>query len=157
NPRNILVDGDDNPRLIDFEEAQPLAEPRPVHGAEGFLPPKALRANADTAWGDEYGLAAIAQLRLHPLHGVLDRHQAAAAHLAAGLPVVPADLWREATRFRPAPSGAASGVPGPQEVAQAPEEWLAWLAGQAAAGLASMCEPGSAVPYPFGPMAHATN
>src|SRR5262249_37417968 len=40
NPNNILVDADDNPRLIDFEEAQPLGEPRPVHGAEGFLPPK---------------------------------------------------------------------------------------------------------------------
>src|SRR5215475_654405 len=110
NPNNILVAGDDNPRLIDFEEAQPLAEPRPVHGAEGFLPPKALREQAGTAWIDEYGLAAIAQLLLHPLHGVLDRHQAAAAHLAAGLPVLPDDLWREAARRRPARSGAQTGA-----------------------------------------------
>src|SRR5262249_43556750 len=103
NPNNILVDADDNPGLIDFEGAQPLGEPRPVHGAEGFLPPKALRANAGTAWVDEYGLAALAQLLLHPLHGVLDRHPAAAEHLAAGLPVLPADLWPDAARRPPAP------------------------------------------------------
>src|SRR5262249_44288972 len=191
---------------------------------------------AGTAWVDEYGLAALAQLLLHPLHGVLDRHPAAAEHLAAGLPVLPADLWREAARRRPAPSAAtshgpspappsppraarpqapvpgmptpgmpgsevaspqraaspqvprlpaptpevpstgvpgsavvspqvlSSGVPGPGmprpgvpglqevrvlglrvpspgEVAQAPGEWLAWLAGRVAVGLAAMCDP----------------
>jgi tRNA A-37 threonylcarbamoyl transferase component Bud32 len=220
NPRNVLVDAGDNPRLIDFEEAQPLGEPRPVHGAEGFLPPKALRGQADAAWVDQYALAALAQLLLHPLHGVLDRHPAAARHLAAGLPVLPADLWRDAARFRPAatgtspaaggtasaaahtgsaaaglaagtvpagtvparaalsavPGGAPSGavpsgtarsddapaasepeLPEPQEVAQAPEYWLGWLAGQVAAGLLAMAEPAAQVPFPFGPMAYATN
>src|SRR5262249_26454297 len=48
-------------------------------------------------------------------------------------------------------------VPSPGEVAQAPGEWLAWLAGRVAVGLAAMCDPAAEVPFPFGPMAYATN
>lgn len=157
NPRNVLVDSADRPRLIDFEEARPLDEPRPVHGAEGFLPPgyDGEDEDLDPRHVDEYALSAIALFLLHPIHGVLDRHPASAAHVAAALPGLPADLWRAATRFRPA--GATSALPGPDEVASEPEKWLDWLADRVQDGLASLCDPAAAVPYRLGPQAHATN
>ncbi|MCW6010866.1 hypothetical protein K1W54_40900 [Micromonospora sp. CPCC 205371] len=139
NPRNVLVDDGDVVRLIDFEEAQRLDDPRPVHGAEGFLPTRRDDRERGALYADEYGLAAMAQLLIFPLHPVLDRHPEAVAHLAAALPAVPKDLWREATLIRR--SGPDEAVPDPEEVAGDPDKWLAWLGERVAGGLAAMCEP----------------
>lgn len=155
NPRNVLVDEDDGVRLIDFEEAQRLDAPRPVHGAEGFLPPRTADRERGALHADEYGLAAMAQLLVFPLHPVLDRHPAALAHLTAALPAVPEDLWRGATLFRE--SGSTSVVPDPDEVAADPDKWLAWLGERVADGIAAMCAPGEPMPFPLGPTAYATN
>jgi serine/threonine protein kinase len=152
NPRNVLVDDDDRPRLVDFEVAGRVDEPLRGHGAEGYYPPE---ATADPTCYDEYALAAITQTLLHPLHAVLDRNPAAAAHLRADLPVVPDDLWRAATRFRPAPD--TSSLPDPAAVAADPARWLAWLRDRVADGLDAVARPSARMPYPVVPEGHVTN
>ncbi|MFL6073611.1 MAG: class III lanthionine synthetase LanKC [Mycobacteriales bacterium] len=160
NPRNVLVDSDDRPRLIDFEEARPVGgERRRVHGAEDYLPAEARDpARFDSMaieYFDSYALAALAQLLLHPLHPVLNRNPDAAAHLAADLPAVPADLWRAAGRYR---QQAGPGLlPAPEDVAAAPRQWLGWLHDRIVAGLESMADPAADRPYPLGPHGFASH
>ena len=158
NPRNILVDDHDHPRLIDFEEACRIDQPRPPHGAEDYLPPLARSDSAavnDARDYDEYALAAIAQCMLHPLHAVLRRNPEAAAHLAADIPVYPADLWRRASRIRP-PARTAR-LPSPGQVAEEPERWASWLRERVCDGLESMIDASAAPPFPVTPQGHATN
>ena len=155
NPRNVLVDDQDRPRLIDFEEAQPLDDPRPVHGAEGFLPPAALRGEIRPEEVDEYALGAIAELLVQPVQGVLTRHPASAEHMLAELPALPPDLRAAAPRLRPPP--ASSALPSPEEAAAEPDRWLAWLVERVAVGLMSMADPTADIPYPLGPRAYGTN
>lgn len=158
NPRNILVDEHDHPRLIDFEEARRIDQPRPPHGAEDYLPPQARSDSAavsDARYYDEYALAAIAQCMLHPLHAVLRRNPEAAAHLAADIGVYPADLWRRASRIRP--SARAARLPSPGQVAEEPERWAGWLRERVCDGLESMIDAGAAPPFPATPQSHATN
>ena len=158
NPRNILVDDQDRPRLIDFEEARRIDQPRPPHGAEGYLPPQALSdsaATSDARYYDEYALGAIAQFMLHPLHAVLSRNPEAAAHLAADIPVYPAGLWQRAGRIHH-PTRVAR-LPSPGQVAEEPERWASWLRERVCDGLESMIDAGAAPPFPVTPQSHATN
>jgi class III lanthionine synthetase len=144
NPGNVLVDEHDRPRLVDFEVAGRLGEPLRGHGAPGYLPPDALGPGShlvDPLHLDDYGLAALAQMLLHPLHPVLDRNPATLAHLRADLPDVPEELWRRATRFRPLPTDGP--LPSPEQVAGDPERWLDWLRDRTARGLLQQLEPGS--------------
>lgn len=144
NPGNVLVDEHDRPRLVDFEVAGRLGEPLRGHGAAGYLPPAMLepgRRLVDPLHLDDYGLCALAQMLLHPLHAVLDRNPAALAHLRADLPDVPDDLWRRATRFRPATDDGP--LPAPEQVADDPERWLDWLRDRTARGLLQQLEPGA--------------
>jgi len=158
NPRNILVDDQDRPRLIDFEEARRIDQPRTVHGAEGYLPPEAWSdpaAISDARYYDEYALAAIAQLMLHPLHPVLARSPETADHLAADLPVVPEDLVRRANRIIPPVRQAR--LPSPGQVADEPERWTGWLCERVCDGLESLIDADSDPPFPGTPQSYATN
>ena len=156
NPRNILVDDQDHPRLIDFEEARRIDQPGTPHGAEDYLPPQARSgAGGDARYYDEYALAAIAQCMLHPLHAVLRRNPEAAAHLAADIPVYPAGLWQRAGRIHH-PVRAAR-LPSPGQVADEPERWANWLRDRVCDGLESMIDADAAPPFPLTPQSHATN
>lgn len=161
NPRNVLVE-DDHPRLIDFEEARPIGDRSVPHGAEGFLPPEMRRqepeSRPDGRYYDEYALAALAQLLLHPLHPVLERNPDAAAHLAADLPVFPEELWRRAGHGVRSRVGDLVGVlPHPDQVADEPGRWVRWLRDRVCDGLEAVLDPAGSPPFPITPPAYLSN
>ncbi|MBM7774730.1 tRNA A-37 threonylcarbamoyl transferase component Bud32 [Actinokineospora baliensis] len=138
-PGNIMVDDDDNVRLVDFEAARSLAEPFHVIGDPGYLPPRAT-VTGPTDY-DRHGLAAIAQLLVFPLHPIARRCPEVLDHLRAGLTEfapVPDRLWRAVTRHHP--RTAARALPSPAAVVADPESHLRWLRERTAAALAAAAD-----------------
>ncbi|MEV6279712.1 hypothetical protein [Nocardia sp. NPDC051832] len=114
-PGNVLIDDDDTVRLIDVEAVQRLDHPLGLLSTPGFAPPElrtaAGRAQADPRYVDAYGLAALAQLLIFPMHEVAERSPESLDHLHADLAEVaapPKPLWDQVVRYR-----GAVGTPGP--------------------------------------------
>ncbi|HEU5469254.1 MAG TPA: class III lanthionine synthetase LanKC [Actinophytocola sp.] len=163
NSRNVMVDDDDRIRLIDFESARSAGEHIRAIGTPGYLPPEAtdpkrVAAIAPTHY-DNYGLSAIAQMLLFPLHPFAERSPEVLDHLRAGLAElapVPPVLWRAATRFRPA--GRRRALPRPDEVRADPLTHLGWLRDRTADALEAMAEPDQPHRiYPCAPDGYRTN
>lgn len=164
-PRNVLVDEQDRPRLIDFESARRLAghASAPPPGTPGFIPPELLdprtRDTVDPRHVDRYALSSIALALLAPLHHVADRNPAALGHLRADLGDVlapPAALWKVATRFRPAPSRTVS--PEPAQLRAEPVRWLGRLRDATANSLEALAAPEHPVRiYPTTPEGYRSN
>ena len=140
-PTNVLVDDDDNPRLIDFETAHRIGAGKftPM-GTEGYFPPDKTRED-DPREFDEYGLAAIAQLLLFPLHSVVQRNPHVLTHLRAEFverAPLPEDLWHKATRL--VDFSAPAVLPGPDEAAADPVRHVSELRSEVARGLLAQCD-----------------
>ena len=141
-PGNVLVDRDDNVRLVDFETAQRLDAGSPSVGTPGFTPPPDVVASADdlTVY-DDYGVAALTQLLMGPIHQTVQRNPDALRHLyfdlAERAPVPPA-LWNRVTRYHAPADG--SPLPSPEEVADDPVKHLTELREAIADALVAMAD-----------------
>ncbi|MDN3354126.1 class III lanthionine synthetase LanKC [Actinomadura sp. DC4] len=159
-PTNVLVDDDDEVRLIDFEAVQPVKAVGRIMGTPGYLHPDALSlAGRDPVEIDRYGLAALALTLVFPLHEVAERHPRALDHLHADLselaPVAPR-LWRSAIRCHD--RAEESRLPTPEAVRDDPLAALRELADRTADTLEAMARPGDpARVYPTGPLGHETD
>ena len=142
-PNNVLVDGEDRPRLIDFEAAQPISAVRRLMGTPGYQHPNpAAVAEQDPRELDRFGLAALALLLLFNVHETVERHPPTLEHLYADLTElapVPPRLWRWATSYRP--PGRDSVLPTPAAVREDTVGALRRLAEQTADALAAMAQP----------------
>ncbi|MFK0156727.1 class III lanthionine synthetase LanKC [Streptomyces sp. NPDC090493] len=157
-PDNVLVDEEDGVRLVDFEAAHRRGEPFFAAGTPGYMPPRAL-VGEDPSVYDAYGLAALAQLLVAPLHHVVRRNPDALAHLHHDLtelaPVPPA-LWKRVTAFH-AP-GPRPVLPSAQLVAEAPLARLQELRDRVGDGLVAMADPQHpARIFPTVPQGYHTN
>ncbi|WP_413811098.1 protein kinase domain-containing protein [Streptomyces sp. OE57] len=165
-PRNVLVDDDDNVRLIDFETAARLGEPAGLFGTPGFFPDEPSdrleeRMRKDPTYCDRYGLAALAQLLAFGMkHHVIQREPAVLHHLShriskdAGVPL-PHDLWARATAFTS--PDAASPLPSPRQVDDDPTGCLRRLQQATADALLAMADPEGRVVFPTVPNGYATH
>lgn len=146
NPKNILIDDNERIRLVDFEGACRLdAEFRTI-GAPGFLPAEIRDPESPAAKDarriDEYGISAVAQMLLFPLHNVLERTPEVAGHLhrdLTDLAPIPDRLWRVVTRFHASPERPL--LPTPDEVRQEPLTHLRWLRERTADAIEAMAQP----------------
>ncbi|MDH6113570.1 hypothetical protein P3T36_005267 [Kitasatospora sp. MAP12-15] len=163
-PGNVLVDEDDNVRLIDFEAATRIGEPLPLFGTPGYHPaePRArLReiAAADPLHFDRYGLAGLAKLMLFGnVHHVLQREPAVLDHLVANeaaIAPLPEQLLAAAAEF--VESRATGALPSAAEVAAAPEQQLRRLCERIADGLLAMARPDADPVFPTVPRGYLTN
>lgn len=159
-PNNVLVDDDDQVRLIDFEGVQPIAEVRRILATPGYQHPEPRTlAERDPRELDRYGLAALALLMLFPLHDSAERHPAVLDHLRADLleiAPIPPRLWRWATTYYR--SDEESVLPTPDAVRQDTLGALRWLAGRTADWLEAVADPAHPVTvYPTSPMGYETN
>jgi hypothetical protein len=160
-PNNVLVDEDDDVRLIDFESVQPIARVRRIMGTPGYQPPDALAVvDRDPTELDGYGLAALAHMLLFPTHEAVVRHPALLDHLHADLaelaPVEPR-LWQWAARCHDRVE-EGDGLPTPQAVREDTVAELRRLAGRTADALEAMAEPDHPVRvYPTTPLGHRTD
>lgn len=119
-PGNVLVDEDDTVRLIDFEAAHRIGGEFVLAGTPNYSPPPALVGD-DLSVYDAYGLAALAQLLVTPMHEVVRRNPDALAHLHHDLSAVaplPAALWERATVFHT--PGDSPVLPAPEQVDENP-------------------------------------
>lgn len=96
---NVLIDADDQVRLIDFETVTDLQAARSAMATVGYKAPPALRH--DGLEPDEYARRALALLMLFPLHRPIELGGSARLALLRRdiemtMPV-PDDLWEEAT------------------------------------------------------------
>jgi hypothetical protein len=127
---------------VDFGGAHALGTAFTLTGTPGYAPPRCLVGD-DLAVYDDYGVSALAQLLVAPLHEVVQRNPGALAHLSSDLreraPVPPA-LWARVTRFCPADDGPR--LPGPEQVAADPARYLAELRDAVADGLVAMADAG---------------
>lgn len=124
---NVLIADDDTVRLIDFGLAYKMGTPFKRGGTPGFAPPEKLVGD-DNGIYDEYGLSALAQLLVGPLHLSVQRNNDVLTHLHYDLTEkapVPATLWRRVTRFHP-PSETPL-LPDPEQVAADPIGHLSTL------------------------------
>lgn len=139
-PSNVLIAPDDSVRLIDFGTAHRQGTPLKVAGTLGYSPPGEL-AGDDPAVYDEYGLAALAQLLVSPMHQVVRRNPGSLRYLHYDLseraPIPPA-LWQRATRFHQPEEEPR--LPDPEQVAADPVRHLTGLRDAAADALISMTD-----------------
>ncbi|MCZ7434055.1 class III lanthionine synthetase LanKC [Streptomyces sp. WMMC1477] len=139
-PGNVLVDEDDQARLVDFGAARSVDEPPSSVGTPGYTPPPGMAVD-DPAVKDDYGVSALAHLLLGPLRHEARRNPHILAHqhheLSRYAPV-PKPLWDRATRYD-RPRGTAE-LPGPEEVATEPERHLAGLRDGVADALVAMAD-----------------
>ncbi|MEV0247306.1 class III lanthionine synthetase LanKC [Nocardia sp. NPDC050712] len=162
-PGNVLIDEDDTVRLIDVEAVQRLDHPLGLLSTPGFAPPElrtsSARAQADPRYVDSYGLAALAQLLIFPMHEVAERSPQALDHLHADLTELaapPRPLWDAVIRYRG--SVEEQSLPDPGTVRADPRAALAWLRDRTANELEHMMDPGNAESaYPLGPEGYRTN
>ncbi|WP_405164214.1 class III lanthionine synthetase LanKC [Nocardia sp. NBC_01499] len=144
-PGNILVDDDDSVRFIDFEATQPIDHPLGLLGTPGYEPPESRapggRAKTDPLHVDAYGLTAIAQLLVFPMHEAARRSPETLTHLYADLAELcppPTALWATVVRSQPVPD--ALRLPTPAQVRSAPAETLRWLRDRTADALERMVD-----------------
>lgn len=159
-PNNVLVDGDDRVRLVDFEAVQPVDDVRRFMGTPGYQPLDVRAvAKRDSRELDHYGLAALALLLLFPVHEAAERHPLVLEHLHADLTElapVPPRLWQWATRYHePTPDVR---LPSPTSIRQDTVAALRWLADQTADSLESMAQPDHSLRvYPTNPLGYLTD
>ena len=146
NPNNILIDDQDRIRLVDFEAAGRLKGVIEPMGAPGYTPPDAADPDgltaADPRRYDEYGLSAVAQMLLFPLHEVAGRAPEVLDHLhhdLTALAPVPERLWSRVTRLHP--RAASPRLPSPEAVHAAPLVHLRWLRDRVADAAGAMARP----------------
>ena len=155
---NVLVDEDDEVRLIDFESAHRLGGEFVPIGTPDYTPPPAL-VGEDLFVYDTYGLAALAQLMLAPFHQVAQRNPDALAHLheeMTQLAPVPPALWKRATAF--SAQSANPVLPSPERIAEAPLVHLADLRDRVGDALLAMADAGHPVRmFPTVPKGHQSN
>jgi hypothetical protein len=159
-PTNVLVDEDDQIRLVDFEAVQPIDEVRRIMGTPGYLHPEPRTvAEHDPRELDRFGLAALALLLVFPLHEVVERHPRALDHLHADLTdlaPVPPRLWRWATGVHE--RTGEPRLPAPRTVRADPLAELRRLAERTADAVEAMAQPGhSTRVYPTNPLGYQTN
>ncbi|MFI9815643.1 class III lanthionine synthetase LanKC [Saccharothrix variisporea] len=99
-PTNVLVDENDQVRLVDFEAAQRIGGVRRVMGTPGYLQPQARTTAKEHPLAlDRFGQSAVAQLLLFPHHEAAERNPRALDHLHADLSAlapIPDRLWDQA-------------------------------------------------------------
>ncbi|MBP2181807.1 class III lanthionine synthetase LanKC [Amycolatopsis magusensis] len=161
NPRNVLIDEDDRVRLIDFESAQPANRPINAPATPGYFPPEAAdpdrQGSLAAEYYDDYGLSAVAQMLVFPLHQIADRSPDSLHHLFAELAEhgpVPDELRETVLRFQPPPTGA---LPTPEEVSQRPEPHLRDLRDATADALEAMAGQGKDTLFPTVPDGYLSN
>ena len=159
-PTNVLVDDDDHPRLVDFEAVQPIDDVRRFMGTPGYLPPDPRAAvKREPRELDRYGLSALAQLLVFPVHEAAERNPAVLDHLYGDLtdlaPVEPR-LWRLATRCHE--RGGDTRLPAPSAVRTDPVAALRELAERTADAVEAMARPDHpARVYPTIPLGYQTD
>jgi hypothetical protein len=107
-PGNVMVQEDLGIRLIDFEAASRIGDEVLELATPGYAPPRELVGD-DFRVHDEYGVAAIAQMLVFPLHHAVRRAPGVLAHLhrdLSDMAAVPSPLWARVTRFH-RPDGPA--------------------------------------------------
>ncbi|MFB8007028.1 class III lanthionine synthetase LanKC [Nocardia sp. NPDC056000] len=162
-PGNILVDDDDTVRLIDFEATQPIDHPLGLLGTPGYEPPESRspgeRAKLDPARVDDYGLSALAQLLVFPMHEAARRSPQTLDHLHAELAEIcppPRRLWTAVLRSRRELD--APLLLTPDRVRSEPADATRWLRDRTADALQAMADPGHPRwVYPTAPQGHRTN
>ncbi|WP_433654350.1 class III lanthionine synthetase LanKC [Nocardia sp. CA-128927] len=162
-PGNILVDDDDTVRLIDFEATQPVDHPLGLLGTPGYEPPESralgARAKTDPLHVDAYGLTAVAQLLVFPMHEAARRSPETLDHLYAELAELcqpPTDLWVTVLRSRSAPD--VLRLPTPAQVRSAPADAVRWLRDRTADALERMVDlTNPRWTYPTAPEGHRSN
>ncbi|MEY9836235.1 class III lanthionine synthetase LanKC [Streptacidiphilus sp. EB103A] len=160
-PGNVLVAENDAVRLIDFETAQRLGGALSLAGTPGYTPPAELVADDMTVY-DSYGLAALAQLLMAPMHGVVQRNPDALAHLhhdLSGIAPVPPALWKRVTAFHaPGDTTGLPSLPTPERVAEDPLTHLKELRDRVGDALVSMADVDHpATIFPTIPQGFSTN
>ncbi|MBN6037610.1 class III lanthionine synthetase LanKC [Amycolatopsis sp. 195334CR] len=154
NPRNVLIDDEDHVRLIDFESAQPANRPVNAPATPGYFP---LEEVETAEHYDHYGLSAVAQMLVFPLHQIADRSPDALHHLFAELTEhgpVPDELRDTVLCFQPEPPGA---LPTPEEVSQRPAEHLGKLRDATADALEALAGKGKDTLFPTIPDGYLSN
>ncbi|WP_329128551.1 class III lanthionine synthetase LanKC [Streptomyces sp. NBC_01476] len=137
-PGNVLVQADHGIRLIDFEAASRADGELSPLNTPGYAPPRELIGD-DPRIHDDYGVAALAQLVLFPLHQVVRRNPDALAHLHRDLShvaAVPPPLWARTVRFHRPDDAAAAPISDDELPAR-----LADLRDRTAEALTAMAEP----------------
>lgn len=144
-PGNVLVDDDDTVRFIDFEATQPVDHPLGLLGTPGYEPPESRspggRAKTDPLHVDAYGLTAIAQLLVFPMHEAARRCPETLDHLYADLAEScppPTDLWATVLRSRTAPEVVC--LPTPAQVRAVPADAVRRLRDRTADALERMVD-----------------
>ena len=146
NPKNILVDDRQRIRLVDFEAAHPITDGSAAPlGAPGYLPREAFDRERPIEMTpqslDRYGLSAVAQMLVFPLHEVVIRAPEVLDHLhhdLAALAPVPDRLWAKVTRVHRRP--VHPGLPAPEAVEREPLGNLEWLRGRTADAIETMAQ-----------------
>jgi len=139
-PSNVILGDDDSVRLIDFGSAHRLGGTFLRAGTPGYAPPEELIGDDLTIY-DDYGLSALAQHFLGPLHLVRDISPDILAHQRYDLnelAPVPAALWERATKYHP-PTDSPQ-LPPPEQVAADPLRHLADLRDRVADALVAMAD-----------------
>jgi len=162
-PGNVLVDDDDTVRLVDFEATQRADDPLGVLGTPGYEPPdsrtRSARARTDPLQVDAYGLSAIAQLLVFPMHEVARRSPESLDHLYADLADLcppPRRLWTAVLRSQRA--AQTPRLPAPARVRSAPEDSVRLLRDSTADALERMADPANPRwVYPTAPDGHRSN
>ncbi|WP_042426610.1 class III lanthionine synthetase LanKC [Streptacidiphilus anmyonensis] len=141
-PGNVLVAPDDTVRLVDFEAARgPGVEPT-LLGTPGYSPPADLVERHGPTVYDDYGVSALTQLLVGPLHHTVARHAAALRHLHRDVTEqapLPSTLWQRVVRHHALDD--APELPSPQEVAEDPLRHLSALRDAVADALEAMADP----------------
>ncbi|WP_378730271.1 class III lanthionine synthetase LanKC [Nocardia brasiliensis] len=162
-PGNVLVDENDTVRLIDFEATQPIDHPLGLLGTPGYEPPESrapgARTKIDPLHVDAYGLTALAQLLIFPMHEAARRSPETLDHLYADLAELcppPTDLWNTVVRSRRTPD--VLRLPTPAQVRSAPEDAVRSLRDRTADALERMADlDNQRWTYPTAPEGHRSN
>ncbi|MEU6816041.1 class III lanthionine synthetase LanKC [Streptomyces sp. NPDC046860] len=162
-PNNVMVDDEDQVRLIDFEAAARSTDSFPLLGTDGFFPklPQAelkRLARENPQHFDWYGLSGIARFLLGPLYDLVQREPGVLRHVRHSLEEsapVPRRLWREATRFTD--PEAATSLPSPEAVAADPLTHLRLLRDRTADAILAMADPKADVVFPTVPRGYESN
>ncbi len=159
-PTNVLVDDDEQLRLIDFEAVQPIGDVRRIMGTPGYQhPDPTSAAKGDARELDRFGLAALALMVLFPVHEPIERHPPVLEQLHADLTElapIPPRLWQWVTSCYGSTSD--SPLPSPQAIRDDTVGTLRWLADQTANLLEAMAQPDHPTRvYPTIPLGYQTN